>query len=222
MEAILQYPVFQFRKINFAMWGYRLGILALCVVLVAFMIACSTTWLVQLENYLPVAFQAANGVIAILAALGVAGGLAVPVSQAVETAVTQGLTMLCGQDPNNSSQCNPSSLVGQYNSAPSASLLVKIQATITDLQSQLTQWLTLIHIKAANVQASIIAAVTLIQTTIAAIAARIGTAAAVFAGAAPNVVAAPKIPKMPISVKQFKAQYNSLVTFSGYGQFSIK
>ena len=224
MEAILKFPAIQFRRLDldWCLWGYRLGIVAMCIVLVVFMVACSTTWIVQLENYLPVAFQAVNGVIAILAALGVAGGLVAPVSQAVEQAVTQGLTLLCGQDPANPSQCNPSSLVGQYNASPNATLLAKIQATISHLQTQLNQWLALIHIKASNLQATITAAVSLVLTTIAAIAARVGIAASAYAASLASTVAAPKIPKMPISLKEFKSQFNSLVTFAGYSQYSVR
>jgi hypothetical protein len=209
------------KSINWLNFGYRGGTLALILVLALTMIACSTTWLVDLESYLPVAVGAATGIVTILASAGVLGPV-VPVEvAAAETAVTEGLNLLCGVPVNN--QCNPTSLIGSYNSAPTADLLTKIQAVLATVQTNLQSLLSLVHVKSAALQATITAAISLVLTTIAAIVARIApVASAVITGSAKQVKAAmAKTPRMPISSTEFKSQFNRIVSNGGFSTVAI-
>ena len=222
MEHILEMPIFafDFRRVNWLNLGYKLGIVAVLLVLLLSMAACSTTWIVDLETYLPVVMGIATGVTSIIVSSG-ALGPAVPAEvQAVETAVSTGLTLLCGTPVGN--QCSPTSLAGQF-SAGKTSVQADIQATLASVEANISTWLSLIHIKNGVLEASISAALSLALSTITAIIARIGTvvtAAAVSPRAAKNAVA--KLPKMPLSVSQVKAQYNSIVTTCGWPQNAIK
>jgi hypothetical protein len=206
-------------KIDWLTWGYRFGTLAIVLVLVLTMAACSTTWLVDLETYLPVAIGIATGVVSILVSSGALGPVIPAEVQAVETAVQTGLTLLCGAPVNN--QCNPTSLVGQFN-AGNTGVLAEIQATMATVQTNISTWLSLLHIKSAALMATITAALSLLQSTIAAIAARItGVATAAAKSTKAGVAAILKMPKMPMSAKQVREQYNSIVITGGYPAVAI-
>jgi hypothetical protein len=209
MEAVMTLPLVTPRKVfNF---GYCGGTLALCLVLLLSLMACSTTWIVDLETYLPVALAGVTGIVTILASAGALGPV-IPVEiTAVETAISTGLTLLCGTPVNN--QCNPTSLVGAGQGN-----LARIQAELATLQSNITTFLNLIHIKNAVLQATIGAALSLILSTISAIASRIGTVTAVMftAGRTAAAKSAEKLPKMKMSASQFKAQLNQMFMNAGY------
>jgi hypothetical protein len=210
------------RKRMFLLLGYRGGTIALCLVLAFSMVACSTTWVVDLETYLPVAVAGATGIISILVSSGALGPVIPAEVSAVEAAVTDGLNLLCGTPVNN--QCNPASLIGQFAASPTmAGLLTKIQSTIADIQANLQKWLSLIHIKNSVLQATISAAISLILTTLSAIAARISPVAmaAVHSGRKAAMAAIVKAPKMPISAAQFKAQLNRIFSDGGYSSVAI-
>jgi hypothetical protein len=216
----LQLPTFDFqRAINF---GYRSGILALCFVLCIGVIGCSTTWIVDLENYLPVAVAAVAGLMTILVSAGALGPILPAEIAAVSTAVTAGLTLLCGVPVNN--QCNPASLVGTWNANPTNTILQKIQAEMATLQSNLQSFLALVHIKNSVIGAAFSAGLSLVLSIIGSIIARVKPVAVamISSGRKAALKAMQKSPQMPMSANQFKAQFNRIVADGGYPGAAIQ
>lgn len=188
-------------------------VLALCLVP-----ACnSATWLSQLQQYLPVALEATQGILQILATTGVLSAPTETQAQAVEKQVVQGLTLLCGTNPSKPGSCAPGSLVGTYQANAAAGTLAQINATLSAVQTNLNQLLILAHVGNATTQATIEAAVGLVVTTLASIQAAIPqAAAAVAAGKAPSAA------QMPWSVSGFKNNFNQVVIRGGFSQAVIK
>ena len=184
--------------------------LSLCFVLAIIvpLQACNTTWVAQVEGYLPVAFDAANGIIAILQSTGVLAAADSTAAEAVENQITADFTLLCGSTPGQ--PCSATSLIGTYNSAPNATVLAKIVSVVSDIQTNAKQILTAFHVSNPTTLATLTAATNLFLGLIAEIAAAIPIAASALAtGKTPTF-------KFSRSSRQYKKEFNTLFKSNGF------
>jgi hypothetical protein len=172
---------------------------------------CSTAWIDTAIKDIPTAESIAQGVLQIVALASGNGTLDAAIGGLITTAgnlVTAGLTTL-------------ESLINDYKATPSGSTLDKIDAALTDLQTNLGSILTISGIKDANLQIAIssaiglaIAVVSSIQTLVPAA----PTSSAVRRAAAVSLVKPTIVP----TAAQISSLYNSIVVLHGFAQFQVK
>lgn len=195
--------------------------LALIVVPVVGLSGCNQTAFQQtmskIAAYLPVAFNAANGIVAILVTAGVLTAAASNSPNSVEQEITNDFDVLCGTDSATTGKCDAASLVGVYLASPTSTTFEKITAVLNDLQTNLKSVLTVFHVASVKTQATITAAVSFVLSTLAALQAQFPTVAAQLKAGATSVKFS-----MPYSPSGFANQFNSIVTSGGFANAAIK
>lgn len=172
---------------------------------------CSTAWIDTAIKDIPTAEAIANSVLQIVALASGNGTLDSVIGGLITTAgnlVTAGLATL-------------ESLINDYKAAPSASTLDKIDAALTDLQTNLGSILTTAGIKDANLQIAISTAVGLAIAVVSSIQTLIPAApvsSAVRRAASVSLVKPTIVP----TAAQISSLYNAVVVLHGFAQFQVK
>lgn len=115
------------------------------------------------EADLPVVVQMISNITTIIAP-GVSPAIAAGGALAVSA-----LVLACGNPVKGSAKCDPTSLVGQYQANPSATLLGKIQQALSTATSHVTDMLALAKGLPQNVAASIATALSIALATVTSI-----------------------------------------------------
>lgn len=190
---------------------YRIAKASVCTILsLALIIAgCSTSWINTALADLPVITQVALNIASIVAAAQGKEEASPAVASQVQNIAAQvksDLTLV-------------QSLISSYQSATATqkpALMQKINAALSDVQTNLNAILTAVHIKDAALQATIVAAVGVAVTTITSIESLIPqpapTSGAVRASAAVK----------PPSAAQLKKQFNAIFAANGFPQAELK
>jgi hypothetical protein len=166
--------------------------------------ACSTAWIGQAEEIVVALIPAAANLITLITALQ-GHGVSAQDLQMIGTASTQAQTDL--QLIN--------TLITQYQQAADAqtqaSLLAKIQAAITSVQSNLSALLPALHISDAATQSKVTAVIGLILSEVQSLEAIIPL---VHSGSTAQASAALKAGKVkpPLRAGEFRASYNAIMT----------
>ena len=164
------------------------------------------TWLADANSILPVAVQSILGILSLVAALS---GKTLSASEV--TTITN-----FGTSVQNAIK-DIEAMVEDYQQQSSTTLLGEIEAAVTALQSQLTQFLTDVHVTDPSTQAKISAIVNLVLTQIEAWASIIpalkATATATVTPAGVAVTRVPEIVplKVPLTKQAFKQAYNAVL-----------
>jgi hypothetical protein len=183
---------------------------SLCTVLsLALILAgCSASWISAALADLPVITQVALNIASIVAAAD--GGQVSPAAaaqvQSIANQVKSDLTLV-------------QNLITSYQSATAAerpSILQKIGAALSDVQTDLSAILTAVHVDNAALQATIVAAVGVAVSTIASIDSLLPSSAT--QTAAPKMTSATK----PPSARQLKKQFNAIFLANGFPQAQLK
>lgn len=182
--------------------------LAAVSLLPAFTAGCSTSWITTAEKDLPVISAILTSTLGIVAdatgnaALDAVGQAALNVAI---NAASAGLVTL-------------SSLVTDYNASPSASVLVKITAALTDVQQNLNGILSAAQIKDTALQTAIAGGIGVAISVVSSIELLIPSSAVSAKSAAIGV----KPVKIEVSTPaEIKARYNAIVLASGYTKHTI-
>jgi hypothetical protein len=180
-------------------------VLVLCAV-VTFVSACSfASFTAAAEADVPVVVQMITNITNIIApgvspAIAAAGALALAALQ-----------VACGNPAPGAAKCDPTSLIGQYQATPSATLLQKIDVALQTVNSHITDMLALAKGLSASVQAAIVAALGVALQTVTALIGLIvpvtSLSAAMRSGSQLK-----KAMKLVHSAKQVKSDWNAAVS----------
>lgn len=171
-------PLFTISGPEFGSWKWLrvwslIVLLSVCLILAG----CTFASFVQAaEADVPVVIQMVVN-ITNLVAPGVSG----PIQAAGLLAIVS-LTLLCGMPAPGADKCDPSSLIGQYQATPTATILAKIQAALATTNAHVTQMLALAHGLSAAVGAAIVAALGVALATVTALIGMLPAATAFMAG----------------------------------------
>lgn len=168
---------------------------------------CSTSWITTALNDLPVIVNIATTVAMIVAdALGgsVISPAVAAIIQTAAQAVSTGLVVV-------------QQLIAQYQANPSASIIQKIDAALTDVQANLQSILSAAHIDNPALQATIAGIIGLALTVVGAIISILPAPAPVAGGAK-----VARVPMKPLSPSQIKERANSILNHNGYGNYDLK
>ena len=125
---------------------------------------CSfASFIAAAEADLPVVLQMITNITNI-----VAPGVSVPIAAAGALALTS-LQILCGTPAISATKCDPTSLVGQYQAAPSTTLLQKIQAALLTVNGHINAMLQVANGLPPGVGAAIVVAIGIALSTVTSI-----------------------------------------------------
>ncbi|MGC1107184.1 MAG: hypothetical protein WA876_11655 [Candidatus Acidiferrales bacterium] len=194
--------------------NHRIAKASVCAILsLALILAgCSVSWISTALADLPVITQVALNIASIVSAADgsqVSPAVATQV-QSIANQVKSDLTLV-------------QSLITSYQSATAAeqpSIVQKISAALSDVQSNLNAILTAVHVNDAALQATIVAAVGVAVTTVASIASLLPASPA-SASASASTKSAHAAVKPP-SARQLKKQFNAIFALNGFPQAEIK
>lgn len=188
---------------------HRIAKASLCNVLsLALILAgCSTSWISAVLADLPVITQVALNIASIVAAAdgSQVNRAAAAQVQSIANQVKSDLTLV-------------QNLITSYQSATAAerpSIVQKIDAALSDAQSNLNAILTAVHVDNAALQATIVAAVGVAVSTVASIKSLLPASASAATARASN-------PVKPPSAKQLKKQFNAIFLANGFPQAQLK
>jgi hypothetical protein len=201
--------VFCFQQRRIAM-KHHIAKASLCTVLsLALILAgCSTSWINTALADLPVIAQVALNIASIVSAAD--GSQISPAAaaqvQSIANQVKSDLTLV-------------QSLITSYQSATAAErpgVVQKINAALSDVQTNLNAILTAVHVDNAALQATIVAAVGVAVSTVASIESLLPSSAAQAA-----VAKMPSATKPP-SAKQLKKRFNAIFLANGFPQAEVR
>lgn len=176
-------------------------LLSVCLIL----LGCSfASFVSAAEADVPVVIQMVSNITNIVAP-GVSAAL-----QAAGALAMIALTIACGMPAPGATKCDPTSLIGQYQATPTATILAKIQSALSTTNGHIMEMLALAQGLPAGISAAIVAAVGVALATINALMGMLPAATAYMAG---NLKLAKKIvdASQPQKPGKIKAAFNEAI-----------
>lgn len=185
-----------------------LALLLCCSITVAAvpMTSCSASWITTALNDLPVLVQIATSILSIVSAAQGNGSL--PASEAAQ------ITTIANQVKSDLQLVQ--SLVTQYESTKSNTLLSQIDAALTSIQSNLQGILQAAHISNVALATTITTSIGLAITVVVAIQSLVP----VTPSPAPAARVA-RVPMKPPKAKDIKTDYNAILAANGFSAYAI-
>lgn len=180
---------------------------------------CSTSWITTAENDLPAIVQIATSIISIVALASGNGTLAANAAAEANTYATtvkNDLTLL-------------QTLISDYKSSPSSTVLQKIDAALSDITQNLQSILTAVHVNNTSLQSTIATAVSLALSAVAAVQLLIPVTTALadrytLQTSAERVSRQSELVTKTVlpSAANLKTMFNAVAVQNGYGSYQVK
>jgi len=207
MEHVLEFPRFCFswRAYDRMHRVFILPVFLAVLILALVLSGCTfASFVAAAEADVPVVQQMITNITNIIAP-----GISPDIAAAGALALSA-LVLLCGNPSLTATQCDPTSLVGQYQASNSTdtTILAKIQAVLQTVNTHITAMLNLAKGLSASVGASIVAAIGVALTTVTSLMSLVGLKVALRT-AAPTKDLLKSVPEPGKLKKQFNAVVGS-------------
>lgn len=181
-------------------WFAHVLLIALLAVTLTVMGCSFASFISAAEADIPVVVQMITNITNV-----VAPGVSAPIVAAGTLAIAA-LQIVCGTPAAGATSCDPASLVGQYQAAPTATLLQKIQVTLLTVNGHISSMLQLASGLPPGIGAAIVVAIGLALSTITAVISMIPPSTTPVALKATMAKAT-----KPMAAKTLKAQFNAAI-----------